>query len=172
MVFENVQYNPISIISKAEEEADIWFATNSPSGGVERRKTNVVQLVGGWQSPPRGLSKCSTGSSWDAMRKMSGKKTFLFPLQTQDDGDLFQLVLSTFSGITYSVLGCGQHANTTSFLNPHPPLQEWLCLSVISSRGMVLLYLRLSIAFIPLVDGVWRTSLTAVTMQLKQSLLK
>lgn len=46
MVFENVQYNPISIISKAEEEADIWFATNSPSGGVERRKTNVVQLVG------------------------------------------------------------------------------------------------------------------------------
>ena len=72
MVFENVQYNPISIISKAEEEADIWFATNSPSGGVERRKTNVVQLVGGWQSPPRGLSKCSTGSSWDAMRKMSG----------------------------------------------------------------------------------------------------
>lgn len=46
MVFENVQYNPISIISKAEVEADIWFATNSPSGGVERRKTNVVQLVG------------------------------------------------------------------------------------------------------------------------------
>ena len=57
---------------KGKEKADIWFATNSHSGGFKRRKTNVVQLVGGSQSPPLELSKCNTGSSWDTMRKMSG----------------------------------------------------------------------------------------------------
>ena len=72
LVFERRQTNPISILSKAIEDANIWFAVNTTEE-VERVNHSCASgQVLKWSPPPIGYFKCNIGIAWERPNAYSG----------------------------------------------------------------------------------------------------
>lgn len=73
LVFEGTRYESASILSRAKEDADIWFSVNQPVTAPPSVELRQVSLSVDWKRPPHGMVKCNIGSSWSATTYLGGE---------------------------------------------------------------------------------------------------
>lgn len=64
LAFEGSQYSSVSVLSKAKEEANVWWEINFPH--VEEPPPQLLdqRARNSWSKPPPGILKCNFGVSW------------------------------------------------------------------------------------------------------------
>lgn len=64
LAFEGSHYSSVSVLSKAQEEANVWWEINFPQ--VEEHPPQLLnqRARNSWSKPPRGTLKCNFGVSW------------------------------------------------------------------------------------------------------------
>lgn len=63
-VFERTRLEPTSVVKKAFDEAEIWFAVNSPGEFNSSRLPAEGNEFRAWLPPALPLLKCNIGCSW------------------------------------------------------------------------------------------------------------
>ena len=64
LAFERIQYSSVFVVTRAKEEANVWFEVNSPRTEASQVPHPTGDSVSSWAKPPTGFLKCNVGVSW------------------------------------------------------------------------------------------------------------
>lgn len=64
LTFERIQYSSVSVVTRAKEEANVWFEVNFPGAEVSQIPHTIRDNFVSWSKHPTGFLKCNVGISW------------------------------------------------------------------------------------------------------------
>ncbi|KAH0895209.1 hypothetical protein HID58_057638, partial [Brassica napus] len=77
LIFARTQTSPVSILSKALEEASIWFAVNTTERVESDNRSGRLTTPLKWSPPPVGSLKCNVGIAWERPNGYNGASWIL-----------------------------------------------------------------------------------------------
>ena len=64
LAFERIQYSSLFVITRAKEEANMWFEINFPRAEEPQPPLRAQETSVSWVKPPTGFRICNIGVSW------------------------------------------------------------------------------------------------------------
>lgn len=95
LIFARTQTSPVSILSKALEEASIWFAVNTTERVESDNRSGRLTTPLKWSPPPVGSLKCNVGIAWERPNGYNGASWIL----RDHNGMTIMHSRSSFSGV-------------------------------------------------------------------------